>query len=120
MMNTSASHTPRLRLTRRGLAVITALIVIPLAAAALTVASNVASNAASNAAVASEHSASVAFEHVTVQAGETLWQLAEGIDPTADPRDVISDIVHLNQLAGADLYPGQLLAIPAQYSQQQH
>jgi nucleoid-associated protein YgaU len=108
MTISSASNTPRLRLTRRGRAVFTTLAATLLAAGALAV--------ASNAAVASEHSAPVTFEQVTVHAGESLWQLAQRLDPDADPRDVVSDIVHLNQLPGADVHPGQLLAVPAQYS----
>ena len=43
-------------------------------------------------------------------------ELAATVAPTVDPRDVVADIVELNQLDGADVQPGQRLAIPAQYS----
>jgi LysM repeat protein len=57
-----------------------------------------------------------AFHRVTVQTGQSLWQLAEALAPAADPRDVVSDIVHLNQLTGADVRAGQQLAVPQQYA----
>ena len=50
-----------------------------------------------------------------VVSGESLWQLAEAIAPDADPRDVIADIVHFNQLPNSDVQPGQQLAVPEQY-----
>ena len=49
--------------------------------------------------------------------GDTLWSIAEGIAPEADPRDVIGDITRLNLLRGGELQIGQELAIPAQYSE---
>jgi len=44
-----------------------------------------------------------------------LWQLAEHIAPSADPREVIADIVNLNQLPSESVQPGQRLALPAEY-----
>jgi LysM repeat protein len=67
-------------------------------------------------ATASDVAGSTKFEYVTVTAGESLWQIAGQIAPSVDPRDVISDVVHLNQLASTDLQAGQRLAIPTQYS----
>ena len=104
----------RLRITRRGYALLTLVVAAPLVIAALGFAVNgggaVAANPDSAASLAS-----VTFEHVTVQAGESLWQLAAQIAPSADPRDVVSDIVHLNQLSSAVVQPGQTLAIPLKY-----
>ena len=57
------------------------------------------------------------FEHVTVAAGESLWELAAWIAPEADPRQVVSDLVALNQLSTTEVQPGQRLAIPLQYSE---
>ena len=51
---------------------------------------------------------------MTVEPGQSLWQLAETIAPTADPRDVIADIVNLNQLQSESLQPGQRLALPVE------
>lgn len=105
----SSAVVPRLRLTRRGRAVVTTLIVAP-----LVIAAGFAFSGGS--AVATADAPGAAFEYVTISSGETLWQLAGTIAPEADPRDVISDIVQLNNLAGADIQPGQRLAIPAAYA----
>jgi LysM repeat protein len=105
---TSTGTAARLRLTRRGRIVLTLVIVVPLVIAALFAIVN------SGGAVASS-SAGSSLHYVTVQGGETLWQLAGDIAPKADPREVVSDIVHLNQLASSDLQAGQRIAIPSQY-----
>ena len=99
-----------LRITRRGRAVVTMLAALPLVVGALVFAVN------GGIATATQSSSSTRFEQVTVTAGQSLWELAADLAPSADPRDVVSDIVHLNQLDGADVQPGQQLAIPAQYS----
>lgn len=99
----------RLRLTRRGRAVVTTLAAIPLVAAALIFGLNAGGAAASG------EAAGQSFDYLTVEAGQSLWQLAEQLAPSADPRDVIADIVSLNQLDSTDLEPGQRLAIPAGY-----
>ena len=104
----------RLRITRRGYAFLTLIVALPLVIAALGFAVNSGGAAAANPA-STASLASVTFEHVTVQAGESLWQLAAQIAPSADPRDVVSDIVHLNQLSSAIVHPGQTLAIPLKY-----
>ena len=54
----------------------------------------------------------VAGESVTVAAGDTLWSLAERVDPTADPRDVIAAIMTLNGLHSPTIEPGQVLRLP--------
>lgn len=96
----------RLRLTRRGRAVLSALAVLPLAASAFLFAINGGS------AVATGEVSTVPLESVTVEAGQSLWTIAESIAPGADPRDVIASIVELNRLSSVDVVPGQLLAIP--------
>ena len=55
------------------------------------------------------------FEYVSIAPGQSLWQLAEQVAPQADPREVVADILSLNQLRSADVQPGQELAIPLQY-----
>lgn len=102
--------TSRLRITRRGYAFLTLIVALPLVIAALGVALN------GGGAVATERASSVSFPHVTVRAGESLWHLAAEIAPSADPRDVVSDIVHLNQLSSSVVQPGQSIAIPLKYS----
>lgn len=106
--------TPRLRITHRGYALLTLIVAFPLVIAALGFSVNGGGAAAMDPASAASLK-SVTFGHVTVQAGESLWQLAAQIAPSADPRDVVSDIVHLNQLSSAVVQPGQTLAIPLKY-----
>jgi LysM repeat protein len=106
----SGMATPRLRLTRRGRAVVTALAALPLIVAALAFGLN------GGVATATSTSSSTTFQYVTVEAGQSLWQLALEIAPSADPREVISDVVQLNQLSSADVQAGQRLAIPVRYS----
>jgi hypothetical protein len=111
--NTAMIGRPRpapLRITKRGRAVVTLLAAIPLVAGALVFAVN------GGMATATQTGSSATFEHVTVASGQSLWQLAAALAPSADPREVVSDIVHLNQLDGADVQPGQRLALPVQYS----
>lgn len=49
---------------------------------------------------------------VTVATGESLWQLAARVAPHADPRLVVAEIVRLNHLRGAQVYPGEQLVLP--------
>lgn len=52
------------------------------------------------------------FSYVTVEAGDTLWSLAETYATDEDARDWIQDLASLNALASAEIYPGQKLALP--------
>lgn len=108
--DTARPASPRLRLTQRGRAVLTFLAATPLVIAALLFALN------GGTATASLEGSSAAFEYVTIEQGQTLWQVAETIAPAADPRDVISELMSLNQLTSADVAAGQELAIPAKYA----
>jgi hypothetical protein len=104
------STAPKLRLTQRGRAVLTALAATPLVVVALFFGLN------GGGATASLEGSNVPFEYVTVESGQSLWQLAEEIAPRADPRDVIAEFMKLNALTSADVFAGQELAIPAQYA----
>ncbi|MGI8627989.1 MAG: LysM peptidoglycan-binding domain-containing protein [Geodermatophilaceae bacterium] len=53
-----------------------------------------------------------AASSVTVESGDTLWSLAERLDPQADPREVIAAIMTLNGLDTPTLQPGQVLLLP--------
>lgn len=86
-----------------------ALIAVPLATGAFVSVVNAGGAAADNSA------SSTAFHYVTVAQGESLWQIATKVAPSADPRDVIADIVDLNQLATTELQAGQRIAIPLKY-----
>lgn len=109
----AARPTGRLHLTRRGRAVFTTLAAVPLVAGALVFALNggiaFAADQGANHAAGQVHAAP--FSYVTIQPGQSLWQLAQAIAPTEDPRDVIAEIVSLNRLASEDVQPGQRLAI---------
>jgi LysM repeat protein len=93
-----------LRITRRGRFVLAAMIALPVVAVSLLV--------TSPGALAESAPASNDFEYVTVMSGDTLWSIAELIDPTGDPRDMVAELMTLNQLTSASLSPGQELAIP--------
>ena len=103
---------PKLRLTPRGRAVFTTLAAIPLVIAAAMFALN------GGGAVATQDVSQpgVTYEYVTVEAGESLWALATDIAPTADPRDVVSDILAFNGMTSSQVQPGQQFAIPTKYS----
>lgn len=105
-----AAPAPRLRLTSRGRMVFGTLAALPVIAIALFVGPNVIG------AQASADSVQNSFEYVSIAPGQSLWQLAEQVAPQADPREVVADILTLNNLSSGDVQPGQKLAIPAQYA----
>lgn len=100
----------KLRLTVRGQAVLVALVTI-----VLVVAVSFFTFGATGA-NASLDSAPNDFTYVSVQPGQTLWQLATDLDPQSDPRDVIAEIVLLNALPSSDVEAGQRIAIPKRLS----
>lgn len=110
-VETQARPSGRLRLTRRGRLVFTSLAAIPLVVGVAVLGLSAGGAAANNAAAAG-----ASFTYVTVDPGESLWQLAESIAPDADPRDVIAEIMNLNQLSTAGVEPGQRLAVPLRYA----
>jgi hypothetical protein len=101
---------PHLRITRRGRAVLTLLIAIPLAIGAAV------TGIGAIGAAAGTQGSTASYQYLTVEPGESVWQVAQSIAPTADPRDVIADILSLNNLSSGDVQPGQRLAIPPRYS----
>lgn len=108
----AVSPRTRLRLTKRGRRVIVALVALPIVIAAFMLALNGGGATASD--QTSAKMSATTFSYVTVGAGQTLWQLAQSLAPTADPRDLIDQIVSLNQIHG-EIQQGQRLAIPAGY-----
>lgn len=100
---------PRLRLTSRGRLVFGTLAALPVIAIALLVGPNaLGANATSDLGTGD-------FTYVSIAPGESLWQLAAAVAPQADPRDVVADILKLNNLSSGDVQPGQELALPPQY-----
>jgi LysM repeat protein len=94
-------------MTKRGRAVLLSLVATPLVLVALAF--------GISAGGATATSTSTPLAKVTVVNGESLWNVAQQIAPTADPRDVIADIESVNRLSSASIYPGEQLLIPAQY-----
>jgi len=102
--------TPRLRLTRRGRIVFGTLAAIPLVLAGLVF------GLGASDAVATRDAAVDSLTWVTVDGGQSLWDLAAEIAPTEDPREFAAQVVSFNQLSSSEIQPGQQLAIPTQYT----
>lgn len=96
------------RITRRGRLVLLGL-VVALAFAVISL-GQVAAQAGSS--EATSDSAPVSSTYV-VQPGETLWAIAERLDPDADPRETVARIVAMNDLPDSSVLVGQELLIPA-------
>jgi LysM repeat protein len=94
--------TPRGRAVAR-LAVVTSLSILLLSGFA-------AINGAS--AGSSETAIPTPYIKVSVKPGETLWSIADSIDPNGDRRSLVADIVELNQLRSPELQAGQKIYIP--------
>ncbi|MGB3373864.1 MAG: LysM peptidoglycan-binding domain-containing protein, partial [Microbacterium sp.] len=91
--------------------------VLAAAAAAPLVAGIAFSVLAGGSALASgEQGSPVEFDTVTVLPGDTLWSIAVQVAPAVDPRDVIDDIMRLNNLSGGTIQAYSSIAIPTQYS----
>jgi nucleoid-associated protein YgaU len=94
-----ASIAPPLRLTRRGVAAVSAAVAILagllLWAAALSAPASPAQAPAPAA--------------VTVGAGDTLWSIATSVAPGRDPRAEVVTLQRLNHLTGTGLMPGEVL-----------
>lgn len=100
----------KLRITARGQAVLVSFVAIVLA---VVVAFFTFGTAGANAAT---ESGSNEFTYVSIHAGETLWDVALELDPNADPRDLIAEIMQLNALDSSDVEVGQRIALPERYS----
>ncbi|MDJ0321905.1 LysM peptidoglycan-binding domain-containing protein [Pseudarthrobacter sp. PS3-L1] len=103
--------TAALRLTRRGRLVFIGLPLMLLAAGMMMLA--VFLNAPAQASSSVSDLGVTATVPVTVQSGQSLWSIAAAVVPERDTRDVIADIVQLNNLSAADVHPGQELFVPA-------
>lgn len=104
----SATILKPVRLTRRGRRVVAAavLVALMLALAAVAVAVGPAVVATTDAGTPVEVRA------VTVQPGQTLWEIAAASGAAGDPRDTVYDIVQLNHLDGPALQIGQTVYVP--------
>jgi len=57
-------------------------------------------------------SGSTATAVVVVQAGDSLWSIAQQVSSNVDPREMVSRIQDLNGLDGAVVVAGQSLVVP--------
>lgn len=90
------------RLTRRGRAVVAAT-ALGLAMATVVVAAT----------SGGEVAAPIATTTVTVEPGQSLWEIARAAAPATDPRTTIAAIVERNALPSAGaIRPGQRLVVP--------
>ena len=64
------------------------------------------------AASASVENASATRTVVVVKHGETLWDIAQAVDPHGDTRDTVVRIMELNSLTSTSVDAGQRLEIP--------
>jgi hypothetical protein len=101
---------PRLRLTRRGRVVFGTLAAVPLVIAALVF------GLGAGGAVATQDAATDSLTWVTVDGGQSLWDLAAEIAPGEDPREFAAQVAAFNQLESTVIQPGQELAIPDRYT----
>ncbi|WP_329521697.1 LysM peptidoglycan-binding domain-containing protein [Spirillospora sp. NBC_01491] len=56
--------------------------------------------------------ASEGVRTVVVEPGDTLWEIAVGVDSGADPRVIVQRVMDLNGLSDAFVQPGQELRLP--------
>ncbi|HEU0286376.1 MAG TPA: LysM peptidoglycan-binding domain-containing protein [Nocardioidaceae bacterium] len=105
MSTVRVAATPSLRLTRRGrLVVFLGSLGITLTALFAWVPSVVAT---------SEEGDPIPVRVVTVEPGDTLWDIASRANPGGNVGDTVHDIADLNALASTgDLQVGQQLSVP--------
>ncbi len=103
---------PPLRLTRRGRVVLIGIPLVILAAILLSLAGFL--NSPAKAADSAADLSVTPTITVTVQSGQSLWAIAGAAAPERDARDVVADIVQLNNLTAGGVVPGQQLFVPTQ------
>ena len=106
----------RMELTRRGRFVFVGLPALLAAALLLLAACALAAGTLASPAQASASHEPIDMADyavsVTVLQGESLWSIASAADPSRDIRDVVSDIVVLNDLTTGVVQAGQRLYVP--------
>lgn len=105
------SSQPPLRLTRRGRIVLIGVPLILLSVLLISLAGFL--NSPAKAADSASELSLTPTVSVTVQPGQSLWGIAASVAPERDPRDVVADIVQLNNLDGGRVMPGQQIFVPS-------
>lgn len=98
----------RIRLNRRGRVVVGLLVVALAAGFVLLVDVLVVRPVQASALLRPDR-----VEQHVVMPGETLWEIANQVDPDADTRDVVEVLVDINDLPDPALTAGQVILIPA-------
>ncbi len=110
------SAVPILQLTRRGRLVFFGIPALVVAAAALLVAMGIIFGSIAGPAHASAGFTPVSMEKyattVTVLQGESLWSIARDTNPARNARDVVQEMVVLNDLGAGIVHAGQQLFVP--------
>lgn len=100
----SVAPAVRLRLTRRGCLVLFVAAVLVLGLAGLV---------GARAVVADAPPQPMEVRAVVVEPGDTLWSYASGLTPAGeDVRDVVAQLVEMNELDASTLTVGQTLVLP--------
>jgi hypothetical protein len=96
----------RVRLTARGRSVLAVLVLLLAACALALVVPPVASGGDPSGA------GSGVAARVTVDPGQSLWEIAGRATPGADPRRTIARIKEMNGLSSSSIHAGQVLLVP--------
>lgn len=97
------------RLTRRGHILVKGVLGSALAAVVAATAVRIATAATSE---PTRLDAPPATVTVVVQPGDTLWSIASRLNTPEDPREIVSEIKEVNQLASSRIMPGDVLIVP--------
>ncbi|HUD36399.1 MAG TPA: LysM peptidoglycan-binding domain-containing protein [Streptosporangiaceae bacterium] len=108
----AATRRTPVRLTRRGRIVVGTLVGITAAAAASVIWLAVAGQAQASSHAGAAVPLRSSMVRVVVRPGQTLWEIAEKADPSADPRTIVPQIVTINSLPGTGIDVGQVLWVP--------
>ena len=100
------------RLTRRGRAVVGAVVVSCMVAASALLWLTLGGRAQASSSAVIGPQAGSGMVRIVVRPGQTLWGIATRADPAADPRVIIPQIVGDNRLDGTTIYAGEVLWVP--------
>lgn len=102
------SEVGELRLTPRGRTVARSAVVASLSILLLSGFSMV-----SGASAGSERAkVSSPYMKITVKPGESLWSIAAKIDPSADRRDLVEELISINHLSSPTVEAGEKIFVP--------
>ena len=101
-----------LRLTRRGRIAVGTLIGLGVAALAAVIWLAIAGQAQASGSAKDGRTVGGTVARVVVKPGQTLWGIAAQVDPGADPRVIIPQIVDMNSLSSTAISVGQVLWVP--------